>query len=58
MTFAHYIHLIEKGIPKGKGAWADLGSGEGTFTMALATLAPEAAIYSVAGLSLELSKLC
>ncbi|MEP6764714.1 MAG: class I SAM-dependent methyltransferase [Gemmatimonadaceae bacterium] len=38
MTEASAIALIRDGIPHKGGAWADLGAGSGTFTMALARL--------------------
>lgn len=46
----HYDHvqLIRGGIEAPGGVWADLGSGEGAFTLALADLlGPGAQIYSV-----------
>jgi ubiquinone/menaquinone biosynthesis C-methylase UbiE len=48
MKFADYLKLLEKaGIGK-KQVWADLGSGEGTFTMALAELGgTDLELYSV-----------
>lgn len=43
------IHaLIVRGVTPGETAWAELGSGAGTFTMALrAQLGPDADIYSI-----------
>lgn len=48
MKFADYLKLLEKaGIGKSQ-TWADLGSGEGTFTMALAELGgADLELYSV-----------
>jgi ubiquinone/menaquinone biosynthesis C-methylase UbiE len=47
MEHADHVKLIEKGVPKG-GTWADLGSGRGAFTLALAQcLGTEGHIYSV-----------
>jgi ubiquinone/menaquinone biosynthesis C-methylase UbiE len=47
MEHADHVKLIEKGVPKG-GVWADLGSGRGAFTLALAEcLGTESHIYSV-----------
>jgi SAM-dependent methyltransferase len=43
-----HINLIKPGIPSPGGVWADLGSGTGAFTFALAELiGPEGVIYSV-----------
>lgn len=49
MTHQDHIRLLQKAISRGSGGtWADLGSGDGAFTLALADLAGEsAAIYSV-----------
>jgi ubiquinone/menaquinone biosynthesis C-methylase UbiE len=45
---ADIVALIEKGVRQGEAAWADLGSGDGAFTLALRELlGPEADIYSV-----------
>jgi ubiquinone/menaquinone biosynthesis C-methylase UbiE len=47
MEHADHVKLIEAGVPKG-GIWADLGSGRGAFTLALAQcLGPESHIYTV-----------
>lgn len=47
MDHADHVKLIENGVPKG-GIWADLGSGRGAFTLALAQcLGTESHIYSV-----------
>lgn len=46
----HYDHvaLLRPGITRTGGVWADLGSGVGAFTLALAELlGPDATIYSV-----------
>jgi ubiquinone/menaquinone biosynthesis C-methylase UbiE len=43
-----HVSLIRKGVPSYGGIWADLGSGEGAFTLALAELlGPGGVIYSV-----------
>ncbi len=49
MTHSDHIKLLAKAIPKDNGGiWADLGSGEGAFTLALRDLAGEGAIiYSI-----------
>jgi ubiquinone/menaquinone biosynthesis C-methylase UbiE len=42
------VDLIANGVHRGDTAWADLGSGDGTFTRALRELlAPDADIYAV-----------
>ncbi|HSJ52729.1 MAG TPA: class I SAM-dependent methyltransferase [Anaerolineae bacterium] len=47
MDHADHVALLEKGVP-GPGVWADLGSGTGAFTLALADLlGPEGEIYSL-----------
>jgi len=47
MEHPDHVRLIEKGIP-GAGVWADLGSGRGAFTLALAELiGNEGEIHSV-----------
>jgi ubiquinone/menaquinone biosynthesis C-methylase UbiE len=47
MEHADHVKLIENGVPKG-GIWAELGSGRGAFTLALAEcLGTESHIYSV-----------
>jgi ubiquinone/menaquinone biosynthesis C-methylase UbiE len=52
-TLAHmnhddHVRLIRDGVPKDGGTWADLGSGEGAFTLALADLlGPTGVIHSV-----------
>ncbi len=48
MDHKDHIFLLQKGIPGPGGVWADLGSGTGAFTLALADLlGPQAEIYSV-----------
>ena len=48
MDHADHVYLIQNGIPAAGGEWADLGSGQGAFTLALADLlGPGAVIYSV-----------
>ena len=48
MNHQDHVHLLRKGISEGGGVWADLGSGEGAFTLALADLiGPTGHIYSV-----------
>jgi SAM-dependent methyltransferase len=43
-----HVALLRGGVPPGAGTWADLGSGTGAFTLALAELlGPGATIYSV-----------
>jgi ubiquinone/menaquinone biosynthesis C-methylase UbiE len=45
---AELVALIEGGVEKGGGRWADLGAGEGAFTLALADLlGPEGHIVAV-----------
>jgi SAM-dependent methyltransferase len=45
---ADHVALIRDGVAGGGPVWADLGSGEGAFTLALAdVLGPGAAIHSV-----------
>ncbi len=47
MDHRDHVNLIEKGVPPG-GIWADLGSGRGAFTLALAEcLGTDSKIYSV-----------
>lgn len=47
MNHQDHVKLIKDGIPKG-GVWADLGSGRGAFTLALADcLGTDSHIYSV-----------
>ncbi len=48
MNHADHVHLLRGGIPAPGGVWADLGSGWGAFTLALADLiGPTGQIYSV-----------
>jgi ubiquinone/menaquinone biosynthesis C-methylase UbiE len=43
-----HVFLLTKGIPERGGVWADLGSGAGAFTLALADLiGPQGRIYSI-----------
>ena len=47
MVHRDHVSLIEKSIKKG-GIWADFGSGEGAFTLALRDVAGEdVEIYSI-----------
>lgn len=48
MTHEDHVRLLRDGVPGGGGTWADFGSGEGAFTLALAELlGPAGVIYSV-----------
>ena len=48
MDHAELVALIEDGVPGPGGSWADLGAGEGAFTLALADLiGPDAHIVAV-----------
>ena len=48
MNHADHVNLLQGGIAEPGGVWADLGSGSGAFTLALADLlGPETQIYSV-----------
>jgi ubiquinone/menaquinone biosynthesis C-methylase UbiE len=48
MNHSDHVHLLEKGIRETGGVWADLGAGEGAFTLALADLlGPQAKIFAV-----------
>lgn len=48
MNHKDHVYLLQKGVPGPGGTWADLGSGGGAFTLALADLAgPAGRIYSV-----------
>jgi len=48
MNHTDHVYLLRTGISERGGIWADLGSGEGAFTLALADLiGPDAVIYSV-----------
>jgi len=47
MEHSDHVRLLREGVPRG-GVWAELGSGWGAFTLALAELlGPGARIYSV-----------
>ncbi|MBA2394684.1 MAG: class I SAM-dependent methyltransferase [Ktedonobacteraceae bacterium] len=48
MNHSDHVRLLRKGVPEPGGVWADLGSGSGAFTLALADLlGPTGQIYSV-----------
>jgi ubiquinone/menaquinone biosynthesis C-methylase UbiE len=48
MNHQDHVHLLRKGILEPGGTWADLGCGEGAFTLALADLiGPTGTIYAV-----------
>ena len=48
MNHNDHVFLLQKGVPERGGTWADLGSGTGAFTLALADLlGPTGSIYSV-----------
>ena len=48
MNHADHVDFLRAGVPGSSGQWADLGSGAGAFTLALADLiGPEGVIYSV-----------
>lgn len=48
MTSTEASELIQEGVTKRGGVWADLGAGSGTFTHALANLlGPEGLVYAV-----------
>jgi ubiquinone/menaquinone biosynthesis C-methylase UbiE len=48
VNHSDHVFLLTKGIPERGGTWADLGSGAGAFTLALADLiGPQGRIYSV-----------
>jgi ubiquinone/menaquinone biosynthesis C-methylase UbiE len=48
MDHRDHLDLLRGGVPSSGGAWADLGSGTGAFTLALAELiGPAGTIYSV-----------
>jgi SAM-dependent methyltransferase len=48
MEHADHVNLLRGGVPEPGGVWADLGSGTGAFTLALADLiGPSGQIYSV-----------
>lgn len=48
MNHKDHVNLLQKGIPEKGGIWADLGSGTGSFTLALADLiGPASHIYTI-----------
>lgn len=48
MTHEDHVSLLKGGMPERGGVWADLGSGTGAFTLALADLiGPGGEIYSI-----------
>jgi ubiquinone/menaquinone biosynthesis C-methylase UbiE len=48
MDHGDHVRLINNGVPGPGGVWADIGSGSGAFTLALADLiGPEGEIYSI-----------
>lgn len=48
MDHQDHVNLLRAGVPGPGGLWADMGSGTGAFTLALAELlGPEGEIYSV-----------
>ncbi len=48
MNHKDHVYLLQKGVPGRGGIWADLGSGTGAFTLALADLiGPTGQIYSI-----------
>lgn len=48
MNHQDHVRLLRKGVPETGGVWADLGCGEGAFTLALADLiGPTGTIYAV-----------
>jgi ubiquinone/menaquinone biosynthesis C-methylase UbiE len=48
MNHSDHVRLLRKGVPEPGGVWADLGSGSGAFTLALADLLGASGhIYSV-----------
>jgi ubiquinone/menaquinone biosynthesis C-methylase UbiE len=48
MNHSDHVALLRKGITQPGGVWADLGAGQGAFTLALAELlGPTATIYAV-----------
>ena len=44
MNHADHVRLLQGGVPRETGTWADLGAGEGAFTLALADLLPPDAV--------------
>ena len=62
MDHTDHVRLIRDGVSGGGSAWADLGSGEGAFTLALAELlGPNGSIHTVdrdrGALSVQLQQL-
>ena len=51
------VSLIREAIPRRRGAWADLGAGDGTFTRALVDLLEPSRVYAVDRDARSLSKL-
>jgi ubiquinone/menaquinone biosynthesis C-methylase UbiE len=48
MDHADHVRLLRDGVPRSTGTWADLGAGEGAFTLALADLLPpDATIHAI-----------
>jgi SAM-dependent methyltransferase len=48
MVHADHVDLLRPGVPQQGGTWADLGSGSGAFTLALAELlGRQGVIYSI-----------
>ncbi len=48
MVHQDHVRLLQQGVPGSGGVWADLGSGSGAFTLALAELiGPAGEIYSI-----------
>ncbi len=48
MNHTDHVNLLSEGIPIPGGVWADLGSGDGAFSLALAELlGPGAQIYAI-----------
>ncbi len=48
MNHQDHVFLLQKGIPRPGGVWADLGAGTGAFTLALAELlGPDGVVYAV-----------
>ena len=48
MDHADHVRLLQGGVSREPGSWADLGAGEGAFTLALADLLPSGStIYAV-----------
>jgi SAM-dependent methyltransferase len=48
MQHADYVELLRGGVPNPGGVWADFGSGQGAYTLALAELiGPGSTLYSI-----------